>query len=530
MASRAVTGPRTPERNTPGPRTSGRHVPGRDAGGRNFPGPRTRRARVPRRRGPADRPLPRRGVARVGGRTVAWLAVYALGLAACHYLVIAPAFAYLGFEKVPPNPLVAIVVAPTYLLCARRLPLSWERPSAIVYWMLFLVVVAPVHVLPMFITDRSTAVWLMVGGVAAAFWLLGGIYSVPLWTFRPPAIPARVYWPAYALLWLVMTGVVVGYYGLHLRLVSLSEIYAVRDTYRNSFGEVPKVATYVVPWLGNVIAPVAIARGLMTRRWSWAALGVLTELYLVSITGFKQLLFSSLLAAGVVVLARTTDLARIGRRVGVLAACGVFAVTVIDFARGGWGLSSILVRRLVLTSAVNTEYHFEFFLQNPKGHLGYGVLSHWVAYPYDLKPPFLIGQVFYGNPEMSANANLWADAYANFGLVGVFVFTGILAVVLHFADSAARGLPGGLALAALAQSAFSVSNTAMLTVFLTHGMLLAVAVVYLMPAGDDATRRKPRRPGLRRIRRGPPRTGRTRRRPPGVGRPRPRLSGSRAPS
>lgn len=463
---------------------------------------------------------------------MAWLAVYALGLMACHYLVIAPAFAYLGFEKVAPNPLVGIAVAPTYLLCARRLPLSWERPSAIVYWMLFLVVVAPVHVLPMFTTDLSTAVWLMVGGVAAAFWLLGGIYSVPLWTFRPPAIPARVYWPAYALLWLVMTGVVVGYYGLHLRLVSLSEIYEVRDTYRDSFGEVPKIAVYVVPWLGNVIAPVAIARGLMTRRWGWAALGVLTELYLVSITGFKQLLFSSLLAAGVVVLARTTDLARIGRRVGVLAGCGVFAVTAIDFARGGWGLSSILVRRMVLTSAVNTKYHFEFFLQNPKGHLGYGVLSHWVDYPYDLKPPFLIGQVFYGNPETSANANLWADAYANFGLVGVFVFTGILAAVLHFADSAARGLPAGMALAALAQSAFSVSNTAMLTVFLTHGMLLAVAVIYLMPAGDGAARRaRTRRLSLRRTRRGiAPR--RTRRGPPEVDRPRPRprLSGSRAPS
>ena len=139
MASRAVTGPRTPERDSPGPRTSGRGTNGRDASGRKIPGPRTRRARVTLRRGPADRPVPR-GVARVSGRTVAWLAVYALGLAACHYLVIAPAFAYLGFEKVPPNPLVAIVVAPTYLLCARRLPLSWERPSAIVYWMLFLVV------------------------------------------------------------------------------------------------------------------------------------------------------------------------------------------------------------------------------------------------------------------------------------------------------------------------------------------------------------------------------------------------------
>ena len=431
---------------------------------------------------------------RLGRNGVLWLVAYAFGLGVSHNLVIAPAFAYLGFEKVGPNPFVGILMLPTYVLCARRLPASWERPSTIVYWMLFVVVVAPIHVLPVFTTELSGPIWLMVGSVAAAFWLLGGIYSMPLPTIPRLALPPRLYWPLYALLWLVLVATVVSYYGFQLRWVSLSEIYEIRGNYRESFEQVPRMARYAITWLGNVVAPIAIARGLTTRRWLWAVLGVTTELFLVSITGFKQMLFSSILVAGVVILVKTTQISRLGYRVAALAGTGVFAVTAFDFSTGGWSLSSVFVRRMVLTTAVNTKYHYEYFTDNPKAHLGYGLLSRWVDYPYDLSPAFLIGKVYYGNPETSANANVWADAFANFGIPGVLAFTAILGAVLLFVDAISRGLPEGLAVAAFAQSAFSLSNTAMLTVFLTHGMLLAVALVFFMPAEQRAARPPPLRP------------------------------------
>lgn len=419
---------------------------------------------------------------RLGWRSIAGLLGYALLLGASHYFVIAPAFGYLGYQHVGPNLLVALAMVPTYVLCARRLPASWERPSTIVYWMLFLIVVAPVHVLPVFTANRTLPVWLMVGSVAAAFWLLGCIYSVRLLQLPRPVLPPRLFWPLFALCWLVLVVTVVSYYGFSFRLVRLSDIYAVRDTYRDSFEQVPRLARYTVTWLGNVIAPIALARGLSRRRWLWAVLAVATELFLVSITGFKQLLFASVLVAGVVLLVRTTDVRQLGRRVVVLVTTGVFAVTAFDMATSGWSLSSVLIRRLVLTSGVNTKYHFLYFSAHPKAHLGYGALSRWVDYPYDLAPPFLLGRVYYGNAETSANANLWADAFANFGLVGVVGFTVVLALLLHLTDSIATGLPSGLAIAALAQSAFSLSNTAMLTVFLTHGLLLAVVLIYLLPA------------------------------------------------
>jgi len=412
---------------------------------------------------------------------LAWLLVYAVGLGTCHALVIAPHFAYFGFEDVPPNLGTALVLTPTYLLCALRLPMSWERPSAVVYWMLFLVVVAPIHVLPVFTTTVSTPMWFMVLSVAAAFWLLGFIYSVRLREVPRPALPPRVYWTGFALVWFGLVALVVYYYGFSFRLVSLSEIYLIRDTYRESFDEVPRIARYAIPWLGNVVAPIAIGRGLVDKRMLWLVLGVATELFLVSITGFKQMMFSFVLVAGVVILVRWTALSRVGYKIAVLAGTGVAGVTAYDFFTGSWGYSSILIRRMVLTSAINTKYHYEFFFDNPKAELGYGLLSRFTDYPYELPPAFLIGQVYYGNHQTSANANVWADAFANFGLPGVFGFTAILAVVLYLFDAISRNVALGLGAAAIAQSAFSLANTAMLTVFMTHGLLLAIALVSFMP-------------------------------------------------
>lgn len=441
-------------------------------------------------------------MARLGWRGVGWLVGYAVALGFTHALVIAPAFGYMGYENVPPNIFLAIVLVPTYVLCARRLPSSWERPSTVIYWMLFLLVVAPVHVIPVFTSQLTAKVLLMVGAVVAAFWLLGYIYSVriPAPHYRRPS--PRVYWLAFALLWVALVGVVVSYYGLQLRFVALSEIYDVRDTYRDSFEYVPRAARYAITWLGNAIAPIAIGRGLITRRWLWVVFGVLTELFLVSITGFKQMLFASALVAAVVILVRVTDPKRIGGRVAVLVTTGVVVLTMVDFFRGTASLTTIAVRRLVLTAGMNTKYYFDFFTDHPFAFLGHGLFKRWVEYPYHLSPPFLIGEVYFGDANLSANANVWADAYANFGLVGVLGYTVVLAAALLFVDTVAQGVTKGLAIAGLAQSAFSLSNTALPTVFLTHGMLLAIFLVAFMPTEaatdeDDGRRSGGRFPLLR---------------------------------
>lgn len=427
-------------------------------------------------------------------RGVRWLLLYATGLGLAHYFVIAPAFSYLGFEKRPPNLAVAAVLLVPYVLCARRLPASWERPSALVYWFLFLLVVAPIHVLPVFTADIERPMWLMVASVAAAFWLLGLIYRV-----RPPTIPRPRLTPkafrwGFCLVWAGLAAVVVSQYGFQLDLVSLTSVYDLRTEFREAGEHVPKVARYAVTWLGEVIGPVALAYGLYHRRYLILVAAVVTQVFLVSLTGFKSMLFSMALVAAVVVLS-WTGVRRLGRTVAMLVAGGVLTVTAYDFLAGSWQLSSLFVRRMILTAAVNTHYHFEFFSEYPPARLGHSVLGAWVDYPYSLPPARLIGLAYYGNAWTSANANLWADAFSNFGLVGVFGFTAVLAVALLLIDGAARrtrdgGKPHPLMLAALVVPSVSLCNSAMLTVFLTHGFMLAALVVYLLPVAPETVRER----------------------------------------
>jgi len=82
---------------------------------------------------------------------------------------------------------------------------------------------------------------------------------------------------------------------------------------------------------------------------------------------------------------------------------------------------------------------------------------------------------------MESNANLWADAYANFGYVGIIVFSLLLAVVLWLYDSVAFGRDKRLAALAIGLPAFALANTGLLTALLTNGIGLVMLLVYLMP-------------------------------------------------
>ncbi|HEY6739755.1 MAG TPA: hypothetical protein VI076_13000 [Actinopolymorphaceae bacterium] len=443
---------------------------------------------------------------------VGLLVCYAIGLGLSEYFVIGPAFDYLGFEFARPDWSIALILLVPYVLCARRLPVSWERASTIVYWMLFLVVVASVHVMPVFIEDVGPSMWVMVASIDVAFWLLGGIYSLPLASIPRPRVSGRLFWWSFAAAWAGLLVLIAVNYGDNFNFSAFFDIYGQRAHYRAQLEETSRFVRYSVTWVGNVIAPIALARGLLARKWLWAVAAVLTELFLVGMTGFKQLMFSSVLVIAVVLLVKFTDIRKIGARIAVLVSGGVILLTLAEWVLGMHAVSSIVVRRLVLTAGLNTQYFFEFFSDHDKANLGYGLLSGLVDYPYSLNPAYLIGAVYYGNAATSANVNVWADAFANFGVPGVLAFTGLLAVVLYLADSLSSRLVPGIGVAALALTSFSLSNTALLTVLLTHGLLLVLACLYLMPAEEDATGTSPRvrRTGRTGRTQG---TGRTRRTP-----------------
>ena len=83
--------------------------------------------------------------------------------------------------------------------------------------------------------------------------------------------------------------------------------------------------------------------------------------------------------------------------------------------------------------------------------------------------PFLIGRV-YLHFVVDANANIWVDSMANFGLLGATLFTILLAIVLFILHSAAVGRDLAVIGSVLGLSGLALANGPLLTSLLTAGI------------------------------------------------------------
>jgi hypothetical protein len=157
-----------------------------------------------------------------------------------------------------------------------------------------------------------------------------------------------------------------------------------------------------------------------------------------------------------------------------------FLAWVENLVEEGSIIGSLFIRRLVITPGLLTGLYFEYFSDNPVFLWSHSILSSFVEQPYSLPPAFLIGFEYFGSDVTSANANLWADGFANAGLGGPLVVSLLAGLFFRFADWVAVGRSTLGFLAWLAPS-FALVNSAFLTSVLTHGLLATVVLVLTIP-------------------------------------------------
>jgi hypothetical protein len=406
--------------------------------------------------------------------------LYLFGLHLAYILVLVPAYAQQGFVYLPPLAEKLVFAWTTALAPALWLPPALRRPSQVVYWLLYLMVLVPSCLIPLYSLGLGS--WQLAAqnlALLAAFALLGGIYLLPLPRLRKPEIPDGVFWAALAglcgalMLYLLVT------LGPSFAPVGLLDVYAVRADYRETLAA-GRAADYAVNWLGYAILPFLIAQAFYRRRIWLLGLGLLGELELYAMTGFKTLALLPLLL-GAVLLA----LQRGGRGFGPAAvwgaAVGAFVTTGAALLWREPLIAYLLVGRLIATPGLLAGYYFDFFSHNPQAQLGHSILAAFVPYPYEASPPFIIGRDYFGDPARSANAGIWADAFANFGYPGIFAFTLLLGLLLWLADAVSATMPDFRPVLMLSVAGFLLANSALLTALFTHGILLLLLLVYFLP-------------------------------------------------
>ena len=276
---------------------------------------------------------------------------------------------------------------------------------------------------------------------------------------------------AYVYGWLTFTG------GLGRINWNLLALYEVRAKYVQSLGP---LMGYFVPWQAYVINICGLVYALRQRNYWLLGLVVVAQLLLFGMTGHKSFLFAPCLAGGVYLVWQRRNAifwTIIGAFLLALASYGYFLIAGNEF------VPSLFVRRLFFVPARLHVLYYDFFSQpgHPLYMLSDSILRGILENPYGMPMPRLIALTYWGR-EFWPDVGYLGDAYGNLGLIGMFVFSAFLGVVLRIVDSVGSHLPPHFVAAAIAMPALALTESALFTSLLTHGLILAVLMLWISSA------------------------------------------------
>jgi hypothetical protein len=391
-------------------------------------------------------------------------------------------YGYEGFQYVEPPAPYLWTARGGALVCALFLPSRLERPSQIAYWLIYFFVLVPIQFVPLYSHSLEWDDYMPFLVLSScAFAGMGALmYRTPL--ARIPRLPAnaRVFWTTLFLIGFVLFAYFFSSAGFRPRLVGLDEVYDVRADFVATTARAGRLAAYAVSWEGNVIDSLLLAHGLVRRRWGLFALGMAGQMALYAITGFKSVLFSAVIFLCIysAMRGRPEDFAR-RLMTGLLLLLSL--ALALEWGHLTTPQLASMVNRVLGVPGLLTGYYVDFFGHHPKAMLGDGLLRNVVEYRYPYDVPHLIGDVYLHNPQGSANANFWADGFANFGYGGVIGTTIVASLVFWVYDSIARDIDLRLAGLLLAVPTLEIANCGLQTTLVTHGLGLCVLLVLVYP-------------------------------------------------
>ena len=258
---------------------------------------------------------------------------------------------------------------------------------------------------------------------------------------------------------------------------SLEKIYDARENLNRN----APFMNYFLNWTGIVILPFFLVLGIVRKKPNIIAMSVGLEILLFGLAGYKLYLMAPLAVAGAYYF--------FGLRAKFLCAIAVMTLIVLAsyliyfFNNDAILAPHVLVQRLLFTPARNHFLYYGFFSQPDNSFImmSNSVLGFVFSYPYETRVPNLIA-LYHKGEEGGMNAGFLANAYANFGFLGMFGFSILMVLYLKFVDGVTNNMPTKIPAALMAILAFVLVNTALPSALLTQGFLVAAILFWGMPA------------------------------------------------
>jgi len=267
-----------------------------------------------------------------------------------------PTYAYRGYVVYDKKYYYSIFIFLFSVVPSLWMPIKVNRPSQIVYWILYILTYIPIFWVVYYSLDTqaSSLVWLH-STLFIAFGIIYLFYYLPHLNIPRPHLTWKQYGLCVGLLAFALLAYVVSTFGFRLRLLSFYEVYGVRSELKQTLASA-SLAAYAIPWLGNVIHPLLMSLGITKRRPFLFILGIIGQLYIYSITGYKSIILSLALFFAILIA-----LWRDGRYLGLLTAWGTVGLVgtaiLASFVTNIPLIPYLSVGRLIITPGMLTGYY-----------------------------------------------------------------------------------------------------------------------------------------------------------------------------
>lgn len=405
------------------------------------------------------------------------LIVYKIVLDISYYFVISPLFSYNRFELCL-NTMKLVESWFLFFAVFGLMPKSATKLSDIMLWLLILLSYIPMLTLFAF-KDESRIFMYAVTIFWMAIFLLRHI--MPKISLLPLIHDFAIRFLGISFLSLIVFFMIYKYLGFSFTL-DLTKVYDIRSQYTET--RIP-FAGYLFNWQAYIINPVIFAIFTARKRWIYAAIIVIFQLLLFSNTGNKTFLFALFFVLILMwVITRKNPLIYMASGLTAIVLLSMLSYWLINDV---W-MPSLFTRRLLLVPAQLSFFYYDFFSEHDYVFLSHSIFRFFLDYPYQLNPSHLIGMVYFNSPQTGANTGVVGDAYMNLGFIGLILWSMLLVMVLKLVDACSKGKDMKIAVAAIAMPTIALTNSALLTNLLTHGLLVALIVLYLFIPEETRTR------------------------------------------
>jgi len=192
-------------------------------------------------------------------------------------------------------------------------------------------------------------------------------------------------------------------------------VYKTREDFSNINKSNPYTA-YTYSWFGRFIIPCIMVFSIYYKNKKVLIVSFFILIYLFLFGSHKSVLIGTFMT---IFLYKLSYIKTVSYLLKILIVMILVALLLFYTLDNEFIMVHGVRRGLIVPALLDIPY-FDFFKDRPI-YWSQSFMGSFIDYPYDLKPPKLIGKTYFNTPKMASNNGLISDGFMNGGMLGILL-------------------------------------------------------------------------------------------------------------